>query len=268
MNGLVSSLGRFKLILPELWSMHNFKNNLDVTEFLRSGFELKSHLANYLEITKEKLEELMPNSSEDLAAIHPGSLASEEVLRFYEKEVGTAHLIELSAWHLSSRDYISDTLRLQGMFAKGQVLDFGGGIGTHALAAAALPEVEHVWFVDLNPHNRNFVIRRAKSLGMEKNISVHRDLDSTGNIKFDTLVCLDVLEHIPNPSEQLIAFKKRLSKNSVALLNWYFFKGFKGEYPFHFDDPSMIAEFFKYLQSNFLEIFHPYLITTRAYKPI
>ena len=56
--------------------------------------------------------------------------------------------------------------------------------------------------------------------------------------------------------------------DSKALLNWYFFKGYKGEYPFHFDDPEIVEKFFYTLQKEFLEVFHPYLITTRAYKPM
>jgi hypothetical protein len=52
----------------------------------------------------------------------------------------------------------------------------------------------------------------------------------------------------------------------VALLNWYFFKGFNGEYPFHFDDEVLVNRFFTTLQGRFVEVFHPYLITTRAYR--
>ena len=111
-------------------------------------------------------------------------------------------------------------------------------------------------------------MHRAIALGLGDLISVHRDLESTGDVMFDTLVCLDVLEHISNPSKQLIAFHERLSHKAIALLNWYFYKGKKGEYPFHFDDPEMIEQFFLTLQKLFLEVFHPYLITTRAYRTL
>ena len=36
--------------------------------------------------------------------------------------------------------------------------------------------------------------------------------------------------------------------------------------PFHIDDSQIVEKFFKTLQSDFLEVFHPILITTRAYK--
>ena len=235
--------------------------------FGRDGFALRHQLASFLQLSPEQLEERLPQSTEALAAAHPGALAPEEAERFYEQEVGDGHLYELAAWHLSSRDYIADTLRVQGEIAHGQHLDFGGGIGTHALAAAQLPQVEQVWMVDLNGQNRAFVEHRAQQLGVGHKLRCLRDLHSTAlPQRFDSLVCLDVLEHLADPSAQLRSFAERLiPMTGVALLNWYFFKGFQGEYPFHFDDSLMVKAFFTTLQDLFLERFHPHLITARTY---
>lgn len=240
---------------------------VDVSAFLRDGLAVKEHLSRYLDLSVEAVEQQLPRSTEDLADLHPGAFRADDATAFYEDTVGTGHLLELAAWHLSSADYIADTLRLQGMAARGQVLDFGGGIGTHALSAAALPEVEHVWFVDLNPHNRAFVQQRAETLGLSGKLSTHRDLGETGAVRFDTVVCLDVLEHLPDPSAQLLAFHQRMTPEAIALLNWYFFKGHNGEYPFHFDEPALVEGFFGTLQERFLEVFHPLLITARLYRP-
>ena len=213
------------------------------------------------------MERRLPSSTDDLAALHPGSFDPERVEQFYEDAVGTGHLLELAAWHLGSADYIADTLRLQQLFAQGQLLDFGGGIGSHALAAAALPQVERVWFVDLNPHNRAFVEARATELGLAAKLGCYRDLADPALPRcFDTIVCLDVLEHLADPSAQLEIFADRLGPAGTALLNWYFFKGFQGEYPFHFDAPELVESFFRTLSGRFLEVFHPFLITTRAYR--
>jgi SAM-dependent methyltransferase len=240
---------------------------LGVERFLADGFDLKPQLARYLALEPAQLEERLPRSTADLAALHPGAFDLEQAGRFYEETVGTGHLLELAAWHLGSADYIADTLRLQQRFARGHVLDFGGGIGSHALAAAALPEVERVWFVDLNPHNRAFVQARAKQLGLGAKLACFRDLQDPGlPQRFDTLVCLDVLEHLADPAAQLELFAERMGPASIALLNWYFFQGFGGEYPFHNDDPQLVEAFFRTLQSRFLEVFHPFLITTRAYR--
>ena len=240
---------------------------LSLQRFLADGFDLRAQLAAFLDLSLGELERRLPAGVDDLAALHPGSFDQEQASQFYEQTVGTGHLLELAGWHLGSADYIADTLRLQERFAAGHVLDFGGGIGSHALAAAALPQVERVWFVDLNPHNRQFVAWRAERLGLADRLVCSRDLQDVGlPQRFDTVVCLDVLEHLVDPAGQLEEFARRMSSGATALLNWYFFKGFRGEYPFHFDDPAMVEGFFQTLQDRFLEVFHPWLITTRSYR--
>ncbi len=213
------------------------------------------------------LDGFLSNAKINLANLHPGDALSD-ASDFYSDIVGDRHVADLAAWHISSKDYIADTLKLQQRFSTNLVLDFGGGIGTHALANAMSKKVEQVFFVDINETNRNFVEYRAKELGVEKKLTFCKTIKDTQISKFDTIVCLDVLEHLDNPAAQIEIFSEIMNSNSIALFNWYFFKGEKNEYPFHVDDSKIIEKFFKTLQSNFLEVFHPILITTRAYKKI
>ena len=76
------------------------------------------------------------------------------------------------------------------------------------------------------------------------------------------------MEHLADPASQIEIFNELMDSNSIALFNWYFFKGEKNEYPFHIDDIQIVEKFFETLKSNFLEVFHPIIITTRDYKKI
>ena len=221
----------------------------------------------FLSFEKCDLDGFLKNAKINLANLHPGNALSD-VSDFYSKIVGDSHLADLAAWHITSKDYISDTLKLQQRFSRDLVLDFGGGIGTHALANAMSSKVEHVFFVDINETNRNFVEYRAKELGVEKKITFFKSIEDAQISKFDTIVCLDVLEHLSDPTSQINNFHEIMDSNSIALFNWYFYKGDKDEYPFHIDDLQIVEKFFETLQSKFLEVFHPILITTRAYKKI
>ena len=122
------------------------------------------------------------------------------------------------------------------------------------------------FFVDINQTNRKFVEFRAKKIGVDRKISFCKTIEESRVSKFNTIVCLDVLEHLSDPSFQLDLFHKKMDFESIALFNWYFHKGENNEYPFHIDDKVIIEKFFEKLQSKFIEIFHPILITTRAYK--
>jgi len=213
------------------------------------------------------LDEFLANAKMDLANSHPGESLSD-VSDFYSEIVGDRHVADLAAWHITSKDYIADTLKLQQSFSRNLVLDFGGGIGTHALANAMSSIVEQVYFVDINETNRNFVEYRAKKLGVEKKLTFCKTIKDTKISQFDTVVCLDVLEHLADPSSQLEIFNEIMHPNSIALFNWYFYKGENNEYPFHIDDAKLVEKFFRILQSNFIEVFHPILITTRAYRKL
>ena len=221
----------------------------------------------FLPINENNFNNFLNNAKIELANIHPGDSSVENSV-FYEDIVGDKHLADLAAWHLTSKEYIASTLKLQQSFSKNLVLDFGGGIGTHALANAMSENVEHVFFVDINQTNREFVKFRAQKLGLEKKISFHKSIEDTNVKKFDLIVCLDVLEHLVDPGSQLNKFHAVMKEDSVSIFNWYFYKGDNNEYPFHIDDVRVIEKFFEILQSRFIEIFHPMLITTRAYKKV
>ena len=112
--------------------------------YWQDAFNLKQHLQQFLEIEPAELELKFTTALADLAELGRRDFDWEDASKFYRDRVGEAYLFELATWHLTSTDYIGDTLKLIADHAKGRVLDFGGGIGTHAIASALCPEVSHV----------------------------------------------------------------------------------------------------------------------------
>jgi 2-polyprenyl-3-methyl-5-hydroxy-6-metoxy-1,4-benzoquinol methylase len=229
-------------------------------------FNIKEHLRDFLQLDESTLEQKLSQAKQELAEIGHRDFNWEEAAKFYRDHVKETYLFELSAWHLSSVDYIGETLLLISSQAKGRVLDFGGGIGTHAIAAALCPQVEEVVYCDINPINRNFTASRVAQMGLENKVKICDEIipEST----FDTVICFDVIEHLPDPVSQLLKFHEILSSSGKMLVNWYFFKGFNNEFSFHLDDPKIIDAFFTTLGQNFLEVFHPYYITARSYRKL
>ncbi len=234
--------------------------------YWHDGFNLKNHLQDFLQIDTPTLEARLEEGQAALAQLGRHDFDWTRATEFYRDQVGAAHLFDLGAWHLTSQDYIGDTLQLVATFAEGKVLDFGGGIGTHAIAAALCPQVEQVIYCDINPMNRDFVAKRVAELGLSQKIQCVLSVPETTS--FDTIICFDVLEHLPDPSQQLLEFHKLLTPQGKAIVNWYFFKGQNQEFPFHLDDPQLMSKFFNVLRQNFQEVFHPYFITARCYQKV
>jgi SAM-dependent methyltransferase len=240
------------------------QNAYSIPELTETSFDLESHLQDFLQLDPEILRSKLEFAKNTLALLAHHDFSWSHPEDFYRDKIRENYLFELSAWHLSSQEYIGETLRLIDDRARGEVLDFGGGIGTHAISAALNPAVDRVTFCDLNPIHHEFVRYRADRLKISDKIETRYEIPS--DRRFDTIVCLDVLEHLPAPHEQLQQFHRWLKPDGILIANWYFFKGFDREYPFHLDDPEIVETFFQTLQRDFLEIFHPYHITVRCYR--
>lgn len=239
-----------------------------IERFQADHFQLRHHLERFLTQADSSLDSRLTGARQRLADLSQQEFSWPRVDEFYKETVGEHYLFELAGWHMDSDDYITDTLRLVQDFAQGRVLDFGGGIGTHTLGAALSSQVEQVVFCDINPHNRAFVAKRVEWLGLADKVRIvpSLDADACPDPHFDTVVCFDVFEHLPDPVAQLHQFHSCLPEGGKLIGNWYFHKGQDHEFPFHLDDPVVIRQFMETLQSLFIEEFHPYLITARCYS--
>jgi 2-polyprenyl-3-methyl-5-hydroxy-6-metoxy-1,4-benzoquinol methylase len=234
-----------------------------LNEHWQNSFNLRQHLQEFLHLDAETLDQKLAMGKEQMAELGHKDFDWEAASSFYRDQVGEVYLFELGAWHLECRDNIENTLLLIADYAHGRVLDFGGGIGTHTICAALCPQVEQVIYCDINPINRDFVQHRVEQMGLNKKVTFCLEMPEKES--FDTIISFDVLEHLPDPCEQLLKFHQALTPAGKTILNWHFFKGFNQEYPFHLDEPQIVETFLKTIQSKFLEIFHPYYTTSRCY---
>jgi 2-polyprenyl-3-methyl-5-hydroxy-6-metoxy-1,4-benzoquinol methylase len=237
-----------------------------LSRYWQDSFNLKQHIQEFLGLDSETVEMKLESGQQKMLELGNKDFDWEKATAFYRDNVGEVYLFDLGAWHLASHEYIGDTLRLVVDHAQGRLLDFGGGIGTHTIGAALCPQVEQVVYCDINPINRDFVRYRAEQLGLSEKIIFC--LEMPEQEAFDTIISFDVLEHLPDPSQQLLKFHQALTNEGKMILNWSFFKGFNQEHPFHIDDPEVVEAFFRTLQSNCLEVFHPYYITSRCYRKL
>ncbi|WP_375506913.1 hypothetical protein [uncultured Nostoc sp.] len=137
--------------------------------FLENSFNFKHHVQDFLDLDPETVETKLAAEKEEIKNLGHEDFNWQEASTFYRDKVGEFYLFELGAWHLSSHEYIGDMLRLIADSAQGRVLDFGGGIRTHALGAALCPQVEQVIYYDINPINCDFVQYRSEKMDWKKN---------------------------------------------------------------------------------------------------
>ena len=150
-------------------------------------FNLKQHLQEFFNSYLETLEQKLALGQQSLKEIRYRDFDWEKASEFYRARVGQAYLFDLGYWHMSHQGYIKGTLTLISDRAADRVLDFGGGIGTHAIAAALCPQVEQVVYCDLNPIHGNFVQSRAAKLKLSDKISCYLEVSPTE--VFQAIIC-------------------------------------------------------------------------------
>lgn len=119
----------------------------------------------------------------------------EEISRFYE--VTPFYVFDLAYWHMGRgmRRFMEEISAV----ASGDTLDYGGGIGdlSSKLAAKGL----NVTYADVSGITLNFArwLFKKRSQNVQIIDLTHEEL--TGN--YSTIICTDVIEHVPNPKASL-----------------------------------------------------------------
>jgi 2-polyprenyl-3-methyl-5-hydroxy-6-metoxy-1,4-benzoquinol methylase len=125
-----------------------------------------------------------------------GPMTPERITAFYKQT--TNYIYELGEWHLFVPDKRHSDLALFDQLRAKQprnILDFGGGTGLLALplARAGLD----VTLADLDSTTLNFALFRAKRRGVRLKVWKSDVEPAPPDPKYDVIMCMDVLEHLP-----------------------------------------------------------------------
>ncbi|MSU54326.1 MAG: methyltransferase domain-containing protein [Candidatus Staskawiczbacteria bacterium] len=134
----------------------------------------------------------------------------EEKNRFYE--ITPFYNFELSLWHMTR--YQKRFRKAVLGIAKGRVLDFGGGIGDMSLLLAK--NGFSVEYADVSGNTYNY----AKWQFAKAGLSVAMTDLSSGKVsgRYDTIICIDVIEHLPNAKEVLKSLADSLNSGGTMVV--------------------------------------------------
>ena len=125
-----------------------------------------------------------------------GAMTPDRIKEFYKQT--TNYIYELAEWHLfvpQKRE--SDLALFEDLRAKRpkNILDFGGGVGLLAipLARAGLD----VTLADLDSTTLRFALFRAERHGVPLKVWKSDVESAPPDPKYDVIMCMDVLEHLP-----------------------------------------------------------------------
>jgi 2-polyprenyl-3-methyl-5-hydroxy-6-metoxy-1,4-benzoquinol methylase len=161
----------------------------------------------------------------------------EEVLRFYQT-------CEDHIFTLSCCNYFSPLLygerREVAKKARGRCLDYGGGVGSMCTMLTENDQVNEVSYYDLPSPVMKFARWRFDKRGLDIIvISGSENQDKLEGI-YDTIICLDVLEHLTNPEFHVKRLERHLAVGGQLFVTAAF--ATDASYPLHFESERILNE--------------------------
>ena len=152
-----------------------------------------------------------------------------ETLSFYK--INPYGKFSLAYWHMEKgqRGFRKEIMK----YCFGDVLDYGGGIGDLSIKIAE--KGLNVTYADLNGEYMKFAKWLFKNRGKD-NITVLdvEDQEKVWSKEYDTIVCIDVIEHIPHPKVVLEKMAKHLKNNGRLIITNLECAGATEDAPMHF----------------------------------
>ena len=149
---------------------------------------LPTDIGEYFKLTSEEVTAVMGAGTTQMANLWRDK-GDQGELDFYKRDdVGTAYVTDLALFQIKMGGHLTAQFKdIKDRY----VLDFGSGIGTHALILAS--QGCTVDCVEVNQVMRDFTQWRAEKHGLEVNF-----VDAPG-YGYDMALCYHVLEHVSDP---------------------------------------------------------------------
>lgn len=229
---LILNLGRklpepIKMIFSKIYYGYFF--NLD-NDMVKS-------LAEYSNITDKETRWLLKSAEKIEAAMWrvQNPKTKKEVERFYKES--PFYIFGLAFWHMKQyqKEFRKEIIR----FAQGKVLDFGGGIGDMCIELKK--NGFDCQYADISGRIFDF----AAWLFQKRNYRVKMiDLSRQKILeKYDTIYCIDVIEHVLNPKEILNNISLHLKKNGRLIITNLNISASKEYHPMHFPTNFITTEY-------------------------
>jgi 2-polyprenyl-3-methyl-5-hydroxy-6-metoxy-1,4-benzoquinol methylase len=169
----------------------------------------------FLDETRDQVENQIRNNTgmkEEWEAWEgSGKMTDDRIKQFYKQTRN--YIFDLGGWHLWDLEKRKSDLAMVDELKKAgvkNVLDFGGGVGFNAilLARGGLD----VTLADLDSVTLNFAKYRAEKNGVKLKLWKSDVEAMPPDKKYDAILCLDVLEHLPaaelhSTVDKLVALK-------------------------------------------------------------
>jgi 2-polyprenyl-3-methyl-5-hydroxy-6-metoxy-1,4-benzoquinol methylase len=170
-------------------------------DLARDQEEYVQDVMAFTKTTHDQVRERMKKGSEPLkdewnAWEKQGPMTNERIAAFYKQTAN--YIYELGEWHLfvpNKRE--SDLALVEDMRKKRpkNILDFGGGVGLMALPLAR--SGQDVTLADLDGTSLQFAAFRAKRRDIPLKLWRSDVEPAPPDAKYDVILALDVLEHLP-----------------------------------------------------------------------
>jgi 2-polyprenyl-3-methyl-5-hydroxy-6-metoxy-1,4-benzoquinol methylase len=180
-----------------------------------------------------------------------GTMTPGRIKEFYKQTAN--YIYELGHWHLwDAKKRKSDLALIEDMrtkFKPKNILDFGGGVGLNALPIARAGF--DVTLADLDSTTLRFAVFRAERHRIPLKIWRSDIEPAPPDKKYDVILVLDVLEHLPKDEldsvvEKLIQLKH--AKTEIILSAPF---GRTATHPMHLDADDHTKEQIRRLQTEF-----------------